>query len=242
MKKMDKKNKNKNKTEKIIPKSLAKKKGLLQKENQALVRFSSISLILSAVAIFIEGYLAWSYFGKDLYANYSLLLLFLGIVSVSGAFWLNPKAFVLNDYYLKDEKAGLQFFSLILGTMACVGMMQALLKVPFRLALSTTDLYLYFVASAIIEELFFRMFLIGIFETKTKLKWAGLFIAAFVFALFHIPTYWPNVEILLAMFLGGIIFGFFFVASKDVTITMIAHICINLIVVGSLLMQTGSIA
>lgn len=215
---------------------------MAQKENQEIVRFSSISLILSVVAIVIEGYLTWSYFGKDAYANYSLLLLVLGIVSVSGAYYLNPKVFVLNDYYLKDAKESMRFFTLILATMACVGVMQALLKLTFRLALTTSDLYLYFVASAIIEELFFRMFLIGFFETKTRLKWMGVFISAFIFMLFHIPAYWPSVEMLLAMLLGGLLFGLFFLASKDITITMIAHICVNLIVVGSLLIQTGSIA
>ena len=220
--------------DKITPKN---RKDKTIKKTSRLIRFNSISIVLTCTSIMVELYLTWKYFGKDPYANYSLLLLFLGIIGLFGAYWLNPTTlFDLKDYYLKDMVEGLRFLSLILITMVLVGASMAVLNVSFRLALSTTDLYLYFLASAIIEELFFRMFLVGFFETKTKLKGVGIIISAFIFTIFHYDAYGHSLEMMLAMFLGGIIFGIIYLLSKDITITMIAHLFINIIAVGSLLM------
>ena len=220
--------------DKITPKNRKEKN---YGKSSELIRFSFISIILIFASILIEFYLTWKYFGKDPYANYSLLLLFLGIIGLFGAYWLNPvKLFDLKDYYLKDKVEGLRFLSLILITMVLVGGTMAFLNVSFRLALSTTDLYLYFLASAIIEELFFRMFLVGFFETKTKLKGVGIIVSAFIFAIFHFDAYGHSLEMMLAMFLGGIVFGIIYLLSKDITITMVAHLFINIIAVGSLIM------
>lgn len=229
----------KNRKEKIIPKSLAIKRRLIKQGKQEIVRFSAISLILSVIALVIEGYLTIKYFGTDPYANYALLLLFLGLIGISGAYWLNPKSlFVLNDYYLKDvEKTG-QFIVSILMTILCIAIIQVVLKTTFRLALSLTDLLMYFIASAIVEELFFRMFLVSYFKLKTRLKSFGIVISAFVFMLFHIPTYWPSVEMLSAMFLGGCVFGAAFLLTKDITAGMIAHLTINTI---SFVVSTGGL-
>ena len=220
--------------DKITPKNRKEKN---YGKGSELIRFNSISIVLTCASIMVELYLTWKYFGKDPYANYSLLLLFLGIIGIFGAYWLNPvKLFDLKDYYLKDKVEGLKFLSLILITMVLVGSCMAFLNVTFRLALSTTDLYLYFLASAIIEELFFRMFLIGFFETKTKLKGVGIIVSAFIFAIFHFDAYGHSLEMMLAMFLGGIVFGIIYLLSKDITITMVAHLFINIIAVGSLIM------
>lgn len=220
--------------DKITPKNRKEK---TTKKSSELIRFNSISIVLTCASIMVELYLTWKYFGKDDYANYSLLLLFLGIIGLFGAYWLNPTTlFDLKDYYLKDMVEGLRFLSLILITMVLVGSSMAVLNVTFRLALSTTDLYLYFLASAIIEELFFRMFLVGFFETKTKLKGLGIIVSAFIFTIFHFPAYGHSLEMMIGMFAGGIIFGIIYLLSKDITITMIAHLLINIIAVGSLLM------
>lgn len=190
------------------------------------------------MAIVIEGYLTWKYFGKDAYANYSLLLLILGIVSISGAYWLNPRAFVLNDYYLKNMEKNFQFIEWIIFTIAIIGIIQIILKVSFRLALSLTDLFMYFIATAIIEELFFRMFLVSFLQLKMRIKGLGIVVSAIIFMLFHIPAYWPSIEMLLAMFLGGCVFAISFLSSKDITVTMVAHLTINVL---SFVISTGGL-
>jgi len=219
----------------ILPISKAREKGL-NKSKTELVRFSTISLILVFIALFIEVYLTSKYLGKDLYANYSLFLVVLGGMGLLGSYHLNPKLFDfsrLNDQYLRNSTKSLQFLTNILVVMVSVGVMMFALQTQFRFALSTTDLYLYHVASAIIEELFFRMFLINFLKKYSKSTILSVLFSSFLFSIAHLLSGY-GIELLLAMFLGGLIFSAAYLAWKDITIPMLAHLIINVIVVGFL--------
>ena len=109
----------------------------------------------------------------------------------------------------------------------------------FRLTLTTEDLYMYYVAGAIIEEGMFRMFIVSFFMMKTKIKYVGIIISSVIFMVSHWSVYGQSPDMMLAVFLSGVMFGIFYVMSKDITITMIAHIIINLIAVGNLLLQVA---
>jgi len=147
---------------------------------------------------------------------------------------LNPHLFDfsrLNDWYLRNSEKSLQFLAYILVVMVGVGMMMFALQTQFRLALSTTDLYLYHIASAIIEELFFRMFLINFIKKYSKSTILSILTSSFLFSIAHLLSGY-GIELLIAMFLGGLIFSAAYLAWKDITIPMIAHLIINTIVVG----------
>jgi len=224
---------------KIVPLAYAKEKGLAKKNNEEseLLRFSSISILLAVMAIIIEAYIIWKYIGKDLYANYSVLLLVLGLIGFTGVFFLNPSGiFNFNDYYMKDLESGLKFLSYILMLVVSVGVMMFVLNFSYRFALELVDLYLYYLAAAVIEELFFRMFLVNLLR-RVKLGWFSIIISALIFMIAHWDAYGHSLQMMTAMFLGGIIFGAFYLLSKDITITMLGHLIINLISVGSLLVM-----
>lgn len=239
---------------KIIPISRAREKMLDKyspvKDNP--VRFSSISLILAIIAIIIEIYIIGKYHGKDDYANYSILLLILGIFGFTGAFMLNKEGiFVLNDYYLKSVNGALKFITSVVGLLLAMGFLMLTLRATFRFALEAIDLYLYYLAAAVIEELFFRFFLISlVMRVRIQLlppviskgisAILALFISSTIFMIAHWEVYGHSGELMTAMFIGGIIFGLFFIIMKDITINMVAHLIINLLNVGTLLVMMGS--
>lgn len=231
-------------TDKIIPLRIARKKGLIKSNEKELIKFSTISLILVSLALAIECYITMKYLGTDPYANYSLLLVFLGFIGVTGSYWMNPDLFSRNDHYLTNSTQSLKFMSYILGVMAMTGVMMFSLQASFRLALSTSDLYLYHLASAIIEELFFRMFLINFFNKMFNKKYNftifSIIFSSLLFGLAHVLSGY-GIELIIAMFFGGLIFSMAYLFSRDITVPMLAHAFINIIVVGIMVYNAGGV-
>jgi len=103
-------------------------------------------------------------------------------------------------------------------------------KFVFSLSITGTDRLIYHLFSAVSEELFYRGFLINLFERIFQElswgKWIGVFISAVLFMAGHL-SYWGDSLKLLAVFGGGLIFGIFYAIWRDLTALMVAHMTIN---------------
>ena len=212
-------------------------KGTEQKNSKLLVSFTPISLLLAIVALVGELYITVKYIGKDNYANYSLLLLFLGIIAIVGVFYLNKER---NDkiqfqYQFMEEPVMWIFY--IAFIVLILSISWAIAKITVRFALSTTDMYFYYISTAVIEELFFRMFLCSFLKLKINLHPAiVVLISSLLFTLIHIEAYYNKPYALVVMCVGGLVFSISYLKFKDITIPMVAHVIINLVAVGNLLM------
>ena len=230
------------------------KKGILEEESRYL-RFSTISfLIFFLLGVPMLAFLIMKYYGKDPYGDFAGLLLLLGIIGFIGVLLVSEgKVFKFQNYYLRNSDMFLIFILYIVGLLAILGFIWYILGSTLRYALSMTELYFYYIGAAIMEEMFFRFFLCGISKNYLiELRNKGRnkipesienllisIITALVFMLSHWSVYGNSLIGITAMFFGGIMFGMFYLHSKDISITMIAHIWVNIIAVGNLLMISG---
>lgn len=127
----------------------------------------------------------------------------------------------------------------ITGIVTCfvaTGITFFLFQKIIRFSVSVEDLFLYYGSAAIIEEVFFRMFLISLFDKYNK-KYLGVVFSSILFMLSHLVVYRESPEMLFITLFSGVIFSFYYIGYKDITIPMIVHMIINLIAVGNLLVQ-----
>ena len=225
---------------KIISYKMAESLGWTENKEESFAKYTPISLFLKLTAIFIMAYLTTKYYGVNEWGNYTLLMLVLGILSFVGVLWLNKgNIMILQIDYLTDSyKAILFVFYIVIGVFT-IALIMFISQMVFKLTISTEDMYMYYVAGAIIEEGMFRMFIVSFFMIKTRIKYFGIIISAFIFMLSHWEVYGQSPDMMLAVMLSGILFGIFYVMSKDITITMIIHIIINLIAVGNILLTVS---
>lgn len=201
-----------------------------------MTNFSPISLLLFIFGIVGEAYITIKYIGKDPYANYSLILLILGVISFSGVLYLNKGQIRLQEKYIKQPVIWTSYIVFLMFILAVTWFVA---RTQLKYALSDTDLYFYYISTAIMEEMFFRMFLCSLL--KIKFDTPVLIIipfTAFLFMLIHIEFYGDQPVFLGVMFIGGLFFSIFYIYTKDITITMIAHILLNIYAVGNLLIST----
>ena len=211
------------------------------------IQFSPISLLFTIIGLCGVGYITWKYYGSDSYGDYGLVLLLLGIISISCILFMNSRnSLKFNERFdFSDVRSLLEFATwvllLILSIEISIWVIQYLSKyMSVRYALTPTDLMFYYVSAAIIEELFFRMVLCGFLRVYTKVH--PVLIALFCsipFAMVHWESYAGDPIMLFTMYIGGVLFSLYYLYTKDITITMTAHAIINLIMVGTLIMQMG---
>lgn len=60
-----------------------------------------------------------------------------------------------------------------------------------------------------------------------------------VFAIAHVQAYGGYLPGMIAMFIGGFTFSLFYLYSEDISVSMTAHIIVNIIAVGNLLLIVG---
>lgn len=219
-----------------------RKSGNKNNSGMEWVQFSPISLLFTIIGISGVGYIAWKYLGSDAYGPYALVLLLLGLISVGCIISLNSKkSLKFNDRFdFSDFSSLLEFTTWVLLTILSIEIAIWLLQMTVRWSLSPTDLMFYYVSAAIIEELFFRMVLCGAFKTQTNLHniTIALF-AAIPFGMVHWEAYSGDFLMLFTMYIGGVIFSLIYLYTKDITVTMTAHAIINIITVGTLIIQMG---
>lgn len=206
------------------------------------VQFSPISLLFAIIGLSGVGYITMKYYGTDAYGDYGLVLLLMGLISVSCIIFLNSRHSLKfnNRFDFSDFTSLLEFTTWVLLLILSIEIAIWLLQITVRWSLTPTDLLFYYVSAAIIEELFFRMVLCGFFRTQTTLHNITIaLLAAIPFGMVHWEAYNGNFLMILTMYVGGVIFSLFYLYLKDISITMTAHVLINLITVGTLIIQMG---
>lgn len=103
----------------------------------------------------------------------------------------------------------------------------------------------YFMFSAISEELFFRGFILGLAikldpmsEKFTPTKIFGVVVQAVGFTAIH-QNYYHDFPMLLSVFIGGLMLGLVYLIWEDLTANILGHFILNVIAVQSLLVQLG---
>ena len=225
-------------TGKVISKRALRRKNISSREASSLSssKINMLGLLLLSFALLSEIYLIGKYIGKEPSAYYSVLLFVLGTVAIIGMIWLTKGKFITYELpFMKDVLSGIVYFIAIGSLVAVIGIMMIILQASFRYALELVDVYFYYLAAAVIEEAFFRMFFISLFSQKYPNKRIGIiigvFVSSFIFMIAHWASYGHSLSLMLSMFFGGILFSAYYLVFKDITIPMLAHLIINLIVI-----------
>ena len=165
------------------------------------------------------------------------MLISFGVIGLIGIIILNRGA--LLNYDLKFlhgwKEAGMYFFA-IFSLYVVITVIWSIFGALIRFSISLIDLYFYYGSSAILEEVFFRMFIISIFN-KYKKKKVGAVVSSIGFWIAHFNTYGTSIPLALILICSGLAFSIYYIHFKDITIPMVAHLAINLTVVGHLLIQ-----
>lgn len=80
----------------------------------------------------------------------------------------------------------------------------------------------------VVEEIFFRLFLLNLLQKWTGRNIHALFISSFIFMTMHISSYYATPIGLLIVFVYGLMFGGAFIISKRLWPGIIAHSMLNL--------------
>jgi len=141
---------------------------------------------------------------------------------------------------LKDDQINSLIFAIFL--FLILGLIQTILGV-FSFAISDTEIDLLIILAAPAEELFFRGFIVSIFisfnkKAKSKSKFLvkeqlsilpviGIIISSVFFSRLHVFKY-DDISFLLAIFIGGILLGFYYWFTQDLTACILAHLFLNI--------------
>jgi membrane protease YdiL (CAAX protease family) len=105
----------------------------------------------------------------------------------------------------------------------------------YALAINIQEQALYYLFASVAEEVFFRMFLISLITRKNKsfgMQAVAVVVQAAIFAGMH-QNYWGSPDILLGVFIGGILLGVFYLMWHDITANIFGHFLLNFIAVAS---------
>ena len=223
-----KKQENKNKKRKQLDKSF--------------MQFNAISLMFLSFALFIELYLIAKYSGISNFVPFSISLFSQGTAALIGIILINiaNKTFFLDkEFPIQTGKQGAYYLIGIFSLFTLQMVVQAVVQIVFRLAMETVDIYFYYLAAAVIEEAFYRMFLISLIvfvfsKINTEIPefviiFVAMIISSFVFMMVHLSAYGERPDLLLAMFFVGMVLAIYYIIFKDITVPMIAHLLINLV-------------
>lgn len=205
-------------------------------QDQVLTQFNTISLFLTVIAILVMTYLMLKYYGQS-WIPYAILLISFGVIGLFGVIFLNRGAFLNYDLkFLHGWKEAIIYIIAIVSLYVVITVIWTIFGALVRFSVSDLDLYFYYGSSAILEEVFFRMLIVSIFN-KYNQKYIGAIVSSILFWIAHLSTYGTSVQLALILICSGLAFSIYYIQFKDITITMIAHMLINLTVVGSLLIQ-----
>lgn len=232
------------------------KQGRKSNDLERYFQLNIVSALLFVFAFISLSYLTYKYIGKDPYGDFALVLIILGSIGMGIGIIskiIHQKALLtFQDKYLnlQDDISLMMWGACVVGICALLGIVWWFLGSTLRYALSREEIYFYFISAAIMEEIFFRYGLCGVMKVelfpRLHLELGDHFenitislITAFIFMLSHWEYYGGSQIGMAAMFIGGIIFAIVYLYTKDISISMVAHVIVNLIAVGHLLMTAG---
>jgi len=138
---------------------------------------------------------------------------------------------VLGDYQL-ELKMDLARFGRIIES-SCIALLGAiivqLLGNQFSVVTSNYSILGFFVVlMATAEEFFFRGALLSVIS-KFSGYIVGIFVSSLIWTVFHYTVYGSNPQVLIVIFLSGLIFGFAVFHSKSLFPSIFAHSIVNLL-------------
>lgn len=217
-----------------------------------MLQFSPVSFIeIFLMALPMLFYLVLMYYGKDPYGDFAGILLGLGTIGIVGTLIINRKTpFKFQNYYLQNTNRILYYLIYITFTVMALGILWWLLGSVLKFGLSATELYFYYLSAAVMEEVFFRLFLCSFLKLyvfgKFKRRMPNILenlwiiiISSLLFMVSHTITYGADINAMLIMLCGGAVFAGVFLYTKDISITITAHMICNFLSVGSLLIILG---
>lgn len=211
-----------------------------------------LSFALNLAAVLVMGYFTIRHWGDEpSWAQSALMQAGLGGIGLLGTSLLRPrKATIPGQFFKRFE---IQTILRGLGLWIIAMLTQFISQAAFTF--ETQEQALYFIMAAINEESFFRGFFLGMAQRLDPIPpkfmtfplapskqipvvsvfmWIMIIIQSIGWVLIH-QNYYGQISMQIAIFLGGIIFGFFYVLWKDLTANIIAHFILNALVVGSTL-------
>jgi membrane protease YdiL (CAAX protease family) len=206
-----------------------------------LAKFNPLSLLMIFGALLAQVYIITKYPNAE-FIWYSYTLIAFGLIDIIGLAILTRGDIFYSKLLFTEPgitPKAKYIFGIILPLLGILIVMMVFQTVE-KLAVSDEDMYLYYGASAILEEAFFRMFIISIFSVKKSDKrylYIGAFVSALLFSLAHIVVYGHSIFLMLTMFFYGLILAIAFIFVQDITVCMIVHLILNLIAVGNMLVQ-----
>lgn len=208
-----------------------------EKDEASILKLHPLGILLIIVGFLPGFYLMIKYWGSgEEYWPWVVFLVILGLVGFLGGLALNRFRLQIQYEYLNTDirarKNIAVYLAAIISLIASIEILLYFLKVVLRFTLAGVDMYFYYIMAAIMEELFFRYFLTSLLYLKTRLSKVPIlipFITALAFMLIHLGVYGNNPTMLLAMYFGGVIFALFFLVFQDISITITAHVFINII-------------
>lgn len=210
--------------------------------DKSFMQFNIVSLTFLSLALFIELYLINKYGGISDFVPYSISLFSQGLVALIGIILINiaiKQLFIDKEFPIQTGKQGFYYLIGIFSLFFLQMIVQAVVQVVFRLAMETIDIYYYYLAAAVIEEAFYRMFLISLIVfifSKINAKipefvviFFAMIISSFIFMMVHLSAYGERPDLLLAMFFVGMVLAIYYIIFKDITVPMVGHLLINLV-------------
>lgn len=192
-------------------------------------KFTRLDRTLVIFNIIIMGYLFLRHIVSDpAWGKYAGYMALFTIVGFFGSQALSRQKLMAVRKYKKDTI--LWVVVLLVASM----LTQIIANVAFTF--STVEQALYYVFAAVSEEMFFRVFLLSVilrFNPPLSTKIIAIVLQAIVFAAFH-QNYYHNFPMLLSVFIGGLIYGAFYVWKENPTANILAHFLLNLYAVQSL--------
>ena len=200
-------------------------------------------VVLTITAIFIMCYTSRFVFDTDWFSsvigNVSLVFALLGFVGFVGLllilviyFNFKSKDLFTRSLSIEDDKMISNDWASTLTLAGILFLIALFVEVGTNLAWTITDpeLALYYIFGAVIEEVFFRGFLICFFVCVLKLnRVVSAIFSGTLFFLAHIFIYQNNIAMLVSILLGGIYWGLCYAWTGNLSACIISHLIKNLI-------------
>lgn len=205
------------------------RKGRMMK---AMTKIDYFMGIIAIIILLYIGYRHWDTWGKT-----NFMEGFFALAGILGIDFIKHGDFGRGKPYKPLEVSTFPRFLILFIIVALVQIISASL-IPFTI--DNIELALSIVFASVAEELFFRGVLINIFKkigdmmqpgTKYALfDFVGMVISSLFFAFIH-TNYYNNVNMMIALFLGGMVFSLFYYKFNDLTANIMAHFLLNIVVV-----------
>lgn len=191
-----------------------------------------ISYMLSILAIVIFMYLSLKY-GRETgdlgnWGKFSYLQAGFAIIGFVGY------QFITQESLLPKIYRQLDIDTILYSVLTLVAILFVQLVAQVLITITGFEQIAFTLGAAIAEELYFRAFLISAIcyalkNTKIE-KPVAIIISASAFAAAHV-NYYGNFAVLISVFVSGIVYGVVYLKTRNITVTIFAHLVNNVIVV-----------